>query len=135
MRVILDTGPLVAFLNRRDTHHRWAREIFETVAVPARTCESVISEACFRLRAVNGGPQSVLELVRDGLVSVAFHLSQEVPRIEQLMRKYADVPISLADGCLVRMSEQDLRATVLTVDSDFHRYRRNGREVIPVAMP
>ena len=51
------------------------------------------------------------------------------------MRKYADVPMSLADACLVRMAELNAHSSVLTLDRDFRVYRKHGRQVIPLAMP
>lgn len=51
------------------------------------------------------------------------------------MRRYADVPMSLADACLVRMSELSDDASVLTLDSDFRIYRRLGRQAIPLLTP
>ena len=135
MRAILDTGPLVAFLNRRDVHHSWARDIFQGVSAPVSTCESVISEACFLLRSIPGGAESIFELVEQRLIALPFRLAEEAGPVRKLLKKYANVPISLADACLVRMAEQDPRASVLTVDGDFRLYRKNGREVIPVLMP
>ena len=133
--VLLDTGPLVAFLNRRDHHHAWAREVLSGLTPPLFTCEAVISEACFLVRNLPGGPQAVLSLLREDLVRIAFSLSSELERTARLLKKYADVPMSLADGCLVRMAELQAGARVLTLDSNFRRYRRNGREAIPVLTP
>ena len=135
MPVILDAGPLVAFLNRRDRHHAWAKNAFQGVPPGVRTCEAVVSEACFRLRAVEGASDAVFGVIDQGLIRVSFHLDQEALAVRKLMKKYADVPMSFADACLVRKAELDARATVLTVDSDFRLYRKLGRSVIPVLMP
>lgn len=133
--VVVDTGPIVAFLNVRDAHHRWVREALEGVEPPMRTCEAVVSEACFLVRALRGGPAAVLELVDRGIVEVPFRLGDELDAVRRLMARYANVPMSFADACLVRMSELDARATILTLDEDFRVYRRNGRQPIPVVMP
>ncbi len=133
--VVVDTGPIVAFLNARDAHHRWAREVLEGVKPPMRTCEAVVSEACFLVRALRGGPAAILELVDRGIVDVPFRLGDELDAVRKLMVRYANVPMSFADACLVRMSEMDARATILTLDEDFRVYRRNGRQPIPVVMP
>jgi uncharacterized protein len=77
----------------------------------------------------------VFELVEQGLIAVPFRLSEEARSIQKLLRKYANVPMSIADACLVRMAEKDSRATVLTADSDFRIYRKNGRQVIPAFLP
>jgi len=133
--VIVDTGPLVAFLNRRDARHVWARDTLARIAPPLVTCEAVISEACFLLRSLSGGNEAIFSLLRESLVRIDFSLSDELETVAKLLKKYADVPMSLADACLVRMAEQHAGAKVLTQDSDFRRYRKNGREVIPVLMP
>ena len=132
---LVDTGPLVAFLNAKDRYHRWARDVLERIEPPLRTCEAVISEACFLVRAIRGGPDAVLALVTRGIVEVPFRLDAELAPVRKLMARYADVPMSLADGCLVRMSEMAPRATVLTLASDFRVYRRHGRQVISVLAP
>jgi len=134
-RVLLDTGPLVAFLDARERNHPWASEVFASLEPPLYTCESVISEALFLLRAHERGPNAVLEMVDRGLIDIGFSLALEVEPIRKLMKKYAAVPMSLADACLVRMSELEPDSAVLTLDSDFHLYRRNRRNVIPVIEP
>ena len=131
-RVLLDTGPLVAYLDRRDRNYVWACEIFASVEPPLYTCESVLSEAIFLLRGLERGPDAVLEMVERGLIDVGFSLADEIGPVRKLMKKYEAVPMSLADACLVRMSELDSETAVLTLDSDFHVYRRNRRNVIPV---
>jgi uncharacterized protein len=134
-RTILDTGPLVAALNRRDRHHRWASEVFNSVRAPMFTCEPVLAEACYLVRALPGGTDAILQLLERGLLEVSFSISDERGPLRKLMGKYREIPMSLADACLVRMTELDRRSTVLTVDSDFHVYRRSGRHVIPTITP
>jgi len=134
-RILLDTGPIVAFLNKKDANHRWACEVFDSIAPPLFTCESVISEACFLVRRLEGGPGVVLELVRRGIVQPDFRLDAEIRAVGRLIGKFADVPMSLADACLVRMAELDGKARVLTLDRDFQIYRKNRRQSIPVLMP
>lgn len=132
---LIDTGPLVAFLNRRDRFHRWATAQLAEVAAPVVTCEAVLWEACFLLRQFTGGSQAVLELVSRGLVRVGFRLDENVGPVAKLLAKYESVPMSLADACLVRMAEQYPDSGVLTLDRDFRVYRRHGRHVIPTVMP
>ncbi len=134
-RVLLDTGPLVALLSDRDQHHGWAKLQWAQAATPLLTCEAVLSEACFLLRATPGGSAAVMELLRRSVVEVAFHLGDHAEPIAHLLRKYANVPMSLADGCLVRMAEISAGSTILTLDRDFRLYRKSGRQVVPVIMP
>jgi predicted nucleic acid-binding protein len=133
IHVVIDTGPLVAFLNRRDQHHLWIRGVLDTVLPPLFTCESVLSEACFLLS--DDGRDAVLELVHRGIVRCEFSASAEVQAVRALMRRFASVPMSFADACLVRMTEMVNRPLVLTVDGDFRLYRRNRRQAIPTLMP
>jgi len=133
--VIVDTGPLVALLNRRERHHSWATKILDTIEPPLFTCDPVLSEACFLLRDIDGGADAVLELVGRGIVRSDFHVGAEVASVRALMKKFTSVPMSLADACLVRMSELDPRSVVLTLDSDVRMYRRNKRQIVRTLMP
>lgn len=134
-KIILDTGPLVALLNSRDRYHKWAKERFATIEPPLLSCEAVISEACFLLRASSGGSRAVLDLFNRGVIEIPFHLGEEAESVMRLMTRYGSVPMALADACLVRMAEQHAKATVLTLDSDFHIYRKQGRLVVPTIIP
>jgi predicted nucleic acid-binding protein len=133
--VLLDTGPLVAFLNGRDRYHEWSTRVLGEVETQILSCEAVLSEACFLLRHSKGGREAVLKLVERGLVRIPFRLEAESASVRRLLTRYASVPMSLADACLVRMSEQSPDSLVLTLDRDFKIYRRQGRNVVPTIMP
>jgi predicted nucleic acid-binding protein len=134
--VLLDTGPLVAFLNRRDTWHDWSLDLFGRIRPPLLTCEAVLSEAAFLLRQDVRGADGLLALVERGLVTTShWRLDDEVESLRRLMKRYANVPMSLADACLVRMTETRAGVTVLTLDRDFRVYRRLGRQTIPLITP
>ena len=134
-RIVVDTGPLVALLNRRDRHHRWIRQVLDTVEPPVYTCEAVVSEACFLLSRLAHGQDALLELLAHDVVKIDFRLNAEIDTVRRLMRKFATVPMSLADACLVRMSELNAHSRMFTTDSHFRIYRRNGRNVIPLLAP
>lgn len=134
-RIIIDTGPLVALRNKRDQYHGWARRVLDTIEPPLWTCEAVLTEACFLLGQITGGPHAILELLARDIVKVDFKLSEEVAPVGALMSRFQSVPMSLADACLVRMTELVPSSVVLTLDSDFHVYRRNRRLVVPTIMP
>ena len=133
--VVVDAGPIVAWLNRSDVHHAWARDQFARLRPPLVTCEPVLTEAAFLLDYARGDPGMAARLVARGVLQVAPVLAEHSEAIAQLMRRYRDVPMSLADACLVRLSEIVPDATVFTLDTDFRIYRRRGRAVIPVLMP
>jgi len=134
-KVILDTGPLVAFLNRRDNYHGWATEQLAHLQPPLLTCEAVLSEACFLLRKCSNGPSQIIELLQRGLVTVPFRLDGETSAVKNLLKRYNNLSASLADACIVRMTELYSDAVVLTLDSDFHIYRKHGRQVIKTLIP
>ena len=134
-KIIIDTGPLVAFLNKNDTYHEWAKTQFSLVNPPFITCEAVISEACFLLRTFTNGSRNILELIERELIILPFDLQSESNSIKQLLEKYKNIPMSLADGCLVRLSEQVSESVICTLDSDFKIYRKNKRDIIPIMMP
>ncbi len=134
-RTIVDTGPLVALLDRQDRYHGWVKKQLERIDPPLDTCEAVLSEAAFLLRHLPGGSQALVELVLKGLVVVSFSFNAEARPIQQLLMRYANVPMALADACLVRLTEVHQECVLLTLDSDFQIYRRHGRSVIPVLSP
>ncbi len=74
-------------------------------------------------------------MLKAGFLEIVFSLSNEIEAVENLMQKYENVPMSLADACLVRMSEQIENSTVFTTDSDFHIYRKNGKRKIDLIIP
>jgi predicted nucleic acid-binding protein len=133
---VVDTGPIVAYLNGRDRHHAWAVEVWKQVRPPLMSCEAVLSEAVFLLGSSAGGGDRVMELVTRGVLQPTFDLHGEAEAVRGLLRRYRSVPMDLADACLVRMSELHTDCVVLTVDSEFRDvYRRNGRQVIPTLLP
>ncbi len=85
---------------------------------PFSTCEAVIAEASYLLKAINNGQQTLLAFIEQGFLQIDFSLSAEIAEVQALMQKYADVPMDLADACLVRMSEQTEGSTIFTLDSD-----------------
>jgi predicted nucleic acid-binding protein len=133
--VLVDTGPLAAWLNARDAYHGWAKRQFDRLRPPLTTCEAVLSEVVFLLHRLGESGAAVPLLIERGVLQVAPVLNTEAPAIVALMRKYADTPMSLADACLVRLSELVPHAVVFTVDADFGLYRRRGRSAIPLLMP
>ena len=130
---LVDTGFLVALLSRRDRHHQWSAALVPRFAPPWITCEAVLSEA-FHLLGPAGEPQ-LAELLRRRAVSAVFNLGDELEPVLKLLHKYTDVPMSLADACLVRMTETLADPVVLTTDDDFRIYRRHSRQVIPCVLP
>jgi uncharacterized protein len=133
--VLVDAGPLVAWLNRNDGHHKWARAQFARLRPPLLTCEAVLTEATFLLDSAGLDAAVIPDLMARSVLEIGFNLQEEAATVAAFMRRYCTVPMSLADACLARLSEIRARSIVFTLDSDFHIYRRHGRLVIPTLMP
>jgi uncharacterized protein len=132
---LLDTGPLVSFLASGLEHHAWAVEQWKALRPPLLTCEPVLTEAAFLLKREGRDTDAVFALLERGVIRIAIGIEREQADLRPLMRRYRNRPMSLADACLVRLSEIHSSAVVLTLDSDFRVYRRHGNKVIPVRMP
>lgn len=132
---LIDTGSLIAVLYRRDQFHRWAVEQISRMPAPLLACEAFLAEACVLAQRMLGTSRAVYEFVETGAVEIAFDLSGEFEAVKNLAVRYESVPMSLADACLVRMSEIYDNSTVFTTDGDFRIYRKNTNQTIPVIMP
>lgn len=130
---LVDAGFLVALLSRRDANHRWAAAQAPRWPPPWATCEAALSEA-FHLLGARGSP-ALTALLRRGAVVCNFHFGDDMDAVLRLAEKYADVPMSFADACLVRMTETLNDPVLLTTDADFHVYRRHGRQAVPCMFP
>lgn len=132
MQAIADTGYLVALLRQEDEHHLWAKGLAGRLELPLLTCEAVLAEGAFHLQS----SIHLLEMLKRGVIRVAFDCSRHVESLRELAERYADRGPDFADLCLIRMSELYPRHSVITVDEgDFRVYRRNKREVIPTICP
>jgi predicted nucleic acid-binding protein len=131
--VLVDASFLVALLSRRDTNHQWAASQAAYFPPPWKTCDAALSEVFHLL--LPRGTHALAALLRRRVVICSFALGQEVEQVLKLMEKYADLPMSLADACFVRMTEIMADPVLLTTDTDFRVYRRHGRQAIPCVMP
>lgn len=132
---LLDTGPLVAYINRNDQYHKWAKKCFKEITPPIFSCQAVISEASFLLRNIPQGREIILEMIERNIIHTEFNLNLEAKSLKQLISKYKNVPMSLADACLVRMAELYDHSKILTLDSDFTIYRKNHKHIIQCITP
>lgn len=127
--VLLDTGVIVALLDRSERRHGDCVRALKGLGAALITCEAVVAEACYLLRAVEGAPAAVLANVAKGTFQVPFHLAPEAGEVAALMARYSDVPMDLADACLVRLAEVLGTPRILTLDADFRAYRWQRRRV------
>ncbi len=132
---LLDTGPLVSFLAAGLRHHAWTVEQWKRLRPPLLTCEPVLTEAAFLLKREGREADALFALLERGVIRIALSVQNEQADLRALMRRYRSRPMSLADACLVRLSENHPNGEVFTLDSDFRVYRRHGNKVIPVLMP
>ncbi len=133
--ILLDTGPLVAYLKNQDDWHDWTKNELAQISSPLLSCEAVIVEACFLLRNTYQGEDKVISLLKTKQIILPFRLDEEANYIQKLMGQYKSVPMSLADACLVRMAELYNNSSVFTLDSDFKIYRKNRNQAIPLIIP
>jgi predicted nucleic acid-binding protein len=134
-RAIVDTGPLVALLDRTDRYHLWVEQRIDELRPPLLVCEAVLGEAMYLLRHSSALQNGVFRLLEGGAIVVAFQIAEHVATLRELLAKYRDRPMSLADACIVRMAEIHDRSAVFTLDSDFIVYRKNGRTPIELVCP
>ena len=130
---LVDAGFLVALLSRRDANHGWAVAQAPRLPPPWATCEAVLSEVSHLLGGL--GTLSLASLLRRGALVCDYRFADDMDAVFKLLEKYADVPISFADACLVRMTETLNDPVLLTTDGDFRIYRRHGRQIIPCIVP
>jgi uncharacterized protein len=121
--VLLDTGVIVALLDRSEKFHSLSADAVSSLQAPLITCEAVIAECCYLLRKLSGAPEAVIENVAAGIFQIPFQLSREAGGVKQILRKYRDRKIDLADACLIHLASQFETPHILTLDNDFKIYR------------
>lgn len=135
MRGIVDAGPLIALIDRRDRDHAWAHEQIKHCLPPLLVCEPVLTETLHRVGKLEHAASSLFHAIDRGGLRIAFRIDEQTAALRRMMEKYADRPISLADACVVRMAELFEDHVVLTLDSDFLVYRKHGRHPLPIVRP
>ena len=134
-RVIVDTGPLVALLNRTDHAHAWVLQHMADIQPPLITCEAVLAEATYVTRQVPGARIALIEMLGEGFLTIGMAVADQHAALLAMVKRYANVPMSLADACLVRLAELHPQSPVMTLDRNFAVYRKNGRQVIELLCP
>ena len=124
---LLDTGVIVALLDRDERHHLQCVDVVSDIVGPFVTCEAVIAESCYLLRHTHGAPGAVIKNVANDVFQTPFRLVDRAALIEKLLKKYSDVPMDFADACLVDLADQLDTGQILTLDSDFEIYRWRSR--------
>lgn len=128
--ILVDAGPLIALIHEDDTEHRRCREAFAAMNEPLGTVWPALAEAMHLLSFSPQAQQALWEMIETGAVEMLPLGIEDVPRMRELMHKYRDLPMDLADAALVRVAERERLRRIFTLDRrDFHIYRpsRIGR--------
>jgi predicted nucleic acid-binding protein len=133
--VIVDTGPLVAYLDRGERHHHWAKDRIGALDPPLLVCEPVLVETMHLLARLPSAQQMLFKYLENGALKVAFRIEEHWAALRALHQKYRDQPMSLADACIVRMAETYEHHAVFTLDSDFSIYRKHGKLALTLIHP
>lgn len=135
MTPLVDTGPLIALFDRSDRHHAWAQRVFSELRGPLVTCEAVVAEVSFLCARNRLSAKPLHALVAGESLRVAPVLSEHPAAVVKLLQRYASVPMSVADACLVWLHDEVPRSVVLTCDSDFRIYRRSRNRSVEALAP
>ena len=133
--ILMDAGPLTALLNPNDEWHAWARQTMRRLPAPLLTSEPVLTEASYLLRREGCDADDVFALAENGVIQIGLHFEDERASLRELMARYRNVPMSLADATLVRLAELHDQSRVFTLDADFRIYRCHRSKILPVLMP
>ncbi len=131
---LLDTGPLVAFLDRNEEHHEKIVAEISPLPMPLFLPEAVLAETCHLLAGNKKAVGAVFEMLWEDALRLLPAAVSEHHKIGALMMKYGPDRMDFADACLVRLCELHPRAKLLTLDNEFRYYRKNGRQAIPLAL-
>jgi predicted nucleic acid-binding protein len=124
--VLVDTGPLVAVIHANDAFHEVCVETLKQIQEPLFTVWPVITEALYLIRSLLARERLWDLLEQHQMQSLALETA-DIPGIRALMKKYADVPMDLADAALVHVAARDALHTIFTIDrTDFGIYRLPG---------
>jgi len=121
--ILLDTGVIVALLDRSERMHLRCAEEVRRLEAPLVTCEAVIAESCYLVRNLRGAPEAILENVVRGIFQIPFQLSREAGGVRAILRKFQDRKIDVADACLIHLANEFESGEILTLDTDFEVYR------------
>ena len=133
--ILVDAGPLVALIHADDNHHVRCREALALLREPMLTVWPAFTEAMYLLNFSATAQDALWAVLQTAAVSLAELTEADAPRMRELMRKYRDLPMDLADAALVRVAERERIQRIFTIDRrDFELYRPAGIrqfEIIP----
>ena len=127
---LTDAGPLVALIDGDEPDHEVCRQVLGQLGLPLGTTWPAFTEAMYLLSRAGGsvGRDALWKLVLTGRLEIVDLSRSAVERSAQLMTKYKDLPMDLADATLVALAEERGDRRVFTLDADFQVYRIHGRQ-------
>jgi predicted nucleic acid-binding protein len=136
---LIDTGAILALLDRTDRWHRVCVDAFRQIRLPLLTSEAVLTELFHLVGDSRKEVETSWKFVRSGALQLGAIEISELPQLHALMSRYADRPMDFADATLVHLAKRESLPTVFTVDhADFDTYRIEGRRrfrVLPISRP
>jgi predicted nucleic acid-binding protein len=136
---LIDTGAILALLDKTDRWHRVCVDAFEQLRLPLVTSETVLTELFHLVGDSRHEIEAAWRLVRSGAIVLAAIEDSELSQIQTLMSRYADRPMDFAHATLVYLAKREALSTIFTVDhADFDTYRIEGRRrfrVLPASRP
>jgi len=125
--VLVDAGPLVAILDRGDRDHEWCVAALKTVRDPLVTVWPALTEAMYLLGGSWEAQKALWSRLETDALALAPLDETDAPRMRELMEKYRDLPMDLADAALVRVAERDSLTEIFTLDRKHFSLYRPGR--------
>jgi len=131
---LTDAGPLIALIDASEPDHERCKGVLEQVQLPLLTTWPAFTEAMYLLGRAGGwqGQEALWRLVLRDDLQIANASADSNRRASELMRRYADRPMDLADATLVALAEERKLTRIFTLDTDFHIYRLKGRKTLKI---
>jgi len=123
MIIFIDTGPIVAFLNKNDQYHSHVEQQMAAFPAPFFTCEAVITESFFLMSRIRDGANKFIELLDAQHIQIQSVYPEHQNAVHRRIKNYSNIPMSFADACLIQMAEDSDNGSIFTLDSDFLIYR------------
>lgn len=133
--VLVDTGPIIALIDNRDSYHTWAASKIDTFENPMITNTAVVVEVLFILKRLNKNANRFFGFVNEGIIKVKNPYPNNAELIHSMYSKYADLPASFADICLLSMIKQSKETKLFTIDSDFLIYHDSKGKPLNLISP
>jgi predicted nucleic acid-binding protein len=136
---LIDTGAILALLDRRDRWHHHCVTAFGQLRLPLLTSEAVLTELFHLVGDVQTEMEAAWKFVRSGALVLGTIEDTELPHLHNLMSRYWDRPMDFADATLVYLAKRECLSAILTVDhADFATYRIEGKRqfrILPTDPP